>query len=92
MSQFVVVKQGVYIQNVYGPFILIEAKTHAQELAIEDTDSYHSWDVRLISNISGLSEELYASYSKFVPGSGATNVLWQKAIRENRLTNRSKKK
>lgn len=50
MSAFIVVKQGVYMRGVYGPFATqAEARTQAQALADADSDSYHTWDVHSLT-------------------------------------------
>lgn len=55
---FVIVKQGVYIQEVYGPYNTEEqAKPFAHKLAREDKDSYHTYDICRITD-AGL--ELYS--------------------------------
>lgn len=61
--QFIVVKQGVYIQDVYGPFNILRAIIKAQELAIADIDDWHSYDVREITK-EGLSELKLYSFTK----------------------------
>ena len=44
---FVVVKQGVYMQGIYGPYDSVEAaKWEARKRAEEDEDHYHTWEVR----------------------------------------------
>ncbi len=45
MPTYIVVKQGVYIQEVYGPFGCERAKDRAVRLARENQDDYHSYDV-----------------------------------------------
>lgn len=47
---YLVIRQGVYIQGVWGPFdVAEEAILFARSLAAEDKDSYHSYDVRPVS-------------------------------------------
>lgn len=45
---FLVVKQGVYIQEVYGPFDEFTATAAARTLAATDRDDYHTYDVRSV--------------------------------------------
>lgn len=45
---YIVVKQGVYVQEVSGPFDRAEAERVAQEDAGEDRDGYHTYDVHLL--------------------------------------------
>lgn len=53
---YVVVKQGVYIQGVYGPYSLwTKARLAAQELARADSDAYHDWTVMQLTP-QGLQE------------------------------------
>ena len=67
---FVVVKQGVYIQDVYGPFYTERsARIFAQDAAMHDDDSYHGWDVYLLTedgliSSKGLVGLPFASYQK----------------------------
>lgn len=43
---YVVTKQGVYLQDVFGPFEgLTEARLFAQQRAAHDADGYHTWDI-----------------------------------------------
>ena len=42
---YVVLKRGVYIHDVYGPFILERAKLEAKQLAENDKDGYYTWEV-----------------------------------------------
>lgn len=49
MSTYIVLKHGVYIQEVYGPFSLEDALETAQTLAFEDDDGYHEWEVHLLT-------------------------------------------
>lgn len=64
-AQYIVVRQGVYVQGVHGPWpTVLEARAAAQSLAQADEDSYHSWDVIALRR-DGLGDEVvYGSYRK----------------------------
>lgn len=73
---FCVIKQGVYMHGTYGPCETEqEARELAQELAMQDTDDYHSWDVYALSR-DGLDDEPLASYQKW----GVGWNLWDKNL------------
>lgn len=64
MATFVVVKQGVYIQGVYGPFIVISAAINAAgAFAFNDRDSYHEYDVHELKP-DGLDDKVLYSIKK----------------------------
>jgi len=43
---YIVIKQGVYIQGVYGPFSnSMDASGYAELQADSDVDNYHEWTV-----------------------------------------------
>ena len=48
---FVVIKQGTYMQGVYGPFPSpVIAEVYALAFALTDKDSYHDWVVHEITS------------------------------------------
>lgn len=62
--RYAVVKQGVYIHDVFGPYTRLDAaRIKAQHMAVADDDSHHSWDVRELTH-QGLGDEVFGSYHK----------------------------
>jgi hypothetical protein len=56
---YAVLKCGVYIQGVYGPFgTEQDAIDRAISLGVEDTDNYHSYIVVTLDPVKGESEWL----------------------------------
>ncbi len=62
---YIIVKQGVYIQGVYGPFQdgrfskgLEDAKKAANKLAASEPDDYHTFDVYELRK-KGLGKHVY---------------------------------
>lgn len=55
---YVVVKRGVYIQEVYGPFNKPAAITTANTMAAADSDDYHVWSVEVLG-LLGLSNPVH---------------------------------
>jgi hypothetical protein len=61
MTSYVVVKDGVYIQEVYGPFdALGQATDKCEKLAKEDEDDYHLWLVCELNSETGLGGTLFS--------------------------------
>jgi len=64
---FVVIKKGVYMHGVWGPWSrMAVAAEAAQRLAAADDDAYHSWDVHQLDAdaAEGLGPQL-ASYTQW---------------------------
>lgn len=66
---YVVIKVGVYMRDVFGPFGKVRsAKIAAQEMAMGDSDDYHEWCVALLRNRPSTPDErgdFIASYRKW---------------------------
>ena len=46
MKVYTVIREGVYMQGVYGLYEhILEAAAAAQQEAMRDSDNYHSWTV-----------------------------------------------
>ena len=61
---YVVTKNGVYLQDVFGMFLGDRAaRQFAQMAAMDDDDDYHSWCVSRLS-LGGLGD-VSASYRKY---------------------------
>lgn len=65
---FVVVKMGVYMQNVYGPFATpASARGIAVGLALSDHDNYHEYSVRRLTR-GVLHDHEYCRFTKDTAG------------------------
>lgn len=61
---YVVVKCGAFHQGTWGPFgCARDAAKRALELAAQDIDNYHDWEVLRMHTKSGLGEAI-ASFDK----------------------------
>jgi hypothetical protein len=64
MGIFVVVKWGVYMQEIYGPYDdKYIARQAAIRLAKADEDSYHKWRVHQLSR-DGLRDETFCIWKE----------------------------
>lgn len=79
---YVVVKSGVYIQDVYGPFFgpvgLAAARHMGNDLASQEKDDYHRFVIRRLCR-SGLGERIYTEFRGKNPAPRRVSHLGGKA-------------
>ena len=72
---WVVVKQAVYLHDMFGPFYTFRAAWGAaQTLALEDIDDHHQWCVYRLSPDEGLVDQ-YPQYFRGVSTREGEEVL-----------------
>ena len=73
-SAWLVLRQGIYTQDVYGPFESEEdAREHAKKKASFDVDSYHEWRPCQVT-AEGLGDWIFPIYKKARRGEGYVEI------------------
>ncbi len=59
---YIVVKSGIYVQDVYGPFSIANARRSGNRLASLERDDYHRFTVRRLYKRGGIGKRIFAEF------------------------------